>query len=166
MTIAKLNIEVGKAISSHTALLSFDIFPGKCAVLLNEKFIDLVNWAPEKWVRPCCVPTTRWGGMSSLTTWWRHQMETFSALLALCAGNSPVPVNSPHKGQWRGALMFSLIYAWINDWVNNRETGDLRRQGGHCDVIVMIQVSRSFSHWFRAKMIGLITHWQKNPNTK
>ena len=24
-------------------------------------------------------------------TWWRHQMETFSALLAICAGNSPVP---------------------------------------------------------------------------
>ena len=53
-------------------------------------------------------------------TWWRHQMETFSALLALCAGNSPVPVNSPHKGQWRGALMFSLIYACISDLVNNR----------------------------------------------
>ena len=70
-------------------------------------------------------------------SWWRHQMETFSALLALCAGNSPVPVISPHKGQWRGALMFSLIYAWINDWVNNREAGDLRRQRGHCDVIVM-----------------------------
>ena len=69
--------------------------------------------------------------------WWRHQMETFSVLLALCAGTSPVPVNSPHKGQWRGALMFSLIYAWINDWVNNRETGDLRRQCGHYDVIVM-----------------------------
>ena len=65
-------------------------------------------------------------------------METFSALLAICAGNSPVPVNSPHKGQWRGALMFSLIYAWINDWVNNREAGDLRRQRGHYDVIVMI----------------------------
>ena len=72
-----------------------------------------------------------------LLTWWRHQMETFSALLALCAGNSPVPVNSPHKGQWRGALMFSFIYAWINDWVNNREAGDLRRQDGHYDVIVM-----------------------------
>ena len=72
------------------------------------------------------------------TPWWRHQMETFSALLALCAGNSPpVPVNSPHKGQWRGALMFSFIYAWINDWVNNREAGDLRRQDGHYDVIVM-----------------------------
>ena len=47
------------------------------------------------------------------------------------------PVNFPHKGQWRGALMFSLIYAWINDWVNNREAGDLRRQHGHYDVVVM-----------------------------
>ena len=47
------------------------------------------------------------------------------------------PVNFPHKGQWRGALMFSLIYAWMNDWVNNREAGDLRRQHGHYDVIVM-----------------------------
>ena len=45
---------------------------------------------------------------------------------------------SPHKGQWRGALMFSLIYARINDWVNNREAGVLRRQRGHYDVIVMI----------------------------
>ena len=48
------------------------------------------------------------------------------------------PVNFPHKGQWRGPLMFSLIYAWINDWVNNREAGDLRRQHGHYDVIVML----------------------------
>ena len=39
--------------------------------------------------------------------------------------------------------MFSLIYAWINDWVNNREAGDLRRQRGHYDVIVMI---RSYNH--------------------
>ena len=72
-----------------------------------------------------------------LITWWRHQMETFSALLALCAGKSPVPVNFPHKGQWRRVLMFSLIYAWIHDWINNSEAGDLRRQRGHYDVIVM-----------------------------
>ena len=62
----------------------------------------------------------------NILIWWRHQMETFSALLAICAGNSPVPVNSPHKGQWRGAWMFSLICVWINGWVNNREAGDLR----------------------------------------
>ena len=67
-------------------------------------------------------------------------METFSALRAICAGNSPIPVNSPHKGQWRRPLMFSLIYAWINDWVNNREAGDLRRHRGHHDVIVWCYV--------------------------
>ena len=46
------------------------------------------------------------------------------------------PVNSPHKGQWRGALMFSLICAWINSWVNNRDAGDLRRHRPHYDVIL------------------------------
>ena len=40
-------------------------------------------------------------------------------------------------GQWRGALMFSLICAWINGWVNNREAGDLRRHRAHYDVTVM-----------------------------
>ena len=44
------------------------------------------------------------------------------------------PVNSPHKGQWRGALMFSLICAWINGRVNNGETVDLRRHRAHYDV--------------------------------
>ena len=47
------------------------------------------------------------------------------------------PVNFPHKGQWRGALMFTLICARINSWVNNGEAGDLRRHPGHYDVIVM-----------------------------
>ena len=82
----------------------------------------------------------------SIYPWWRHQMKTFSALLTLCAGNSPVPVNSPHKGQWRGTLMFSLICAWINDWVNNREAGDLRRHLGHYDVNVMSNLRRHDAH--------------------
>ena len=64
-----------------------------------------------------------------LNSWWRHQMKTFSALLVICVGNSPV--------QWRGALMFSLICVWINGWVNNGEAGDLRRHRPQCDVIVM-----------------------------
>ena len=88
-------------------------------------------------------------------------METFSALLAICAENSPVPVNSPHKGQWRGALMFSLIRARINGWVNNREAGDLSRHQVHCDVIVMIRESLFSDNDFtkswisEAKPIGL-----------
>ena len=64
-------------------------------------------------------------------------METFSALLAICAGNSLVAVNSPLKDQWRGDLMFSLICIWINGWVNNREAGDLRCYHAHYVVIVM-----------------------------
>ena len=47
-------------------------------------------------------------------------------------------VNTPHKDQWHGALMFSLICAWINGWANNREAGDLRRHRAHCDVTVMV----------------------------
>ena len=47
------------------------------------------------------------------------------------------PVNSPRKGQWRGALIFTLICAWINGRVNNREAGDLRHHRAHYDVILM-----------------------------
>ena len=65
-----------------------------------------------------------------------HQMETFSTLLVLCEGNSPV-TSGHHKGQWRRALMFSLICAWINGRVNNRDAGDLKRHRAHYDVTVM-----------------------------
>ena len=52
-------------------------------------------------------------------------------------GNSPVNDESPHKGQWREALMLSLICAWTNGWVNNRNASDLRRHRAHYDVTVM-----------------------------
>ena len=48
------------------------------------------------------------------------------------------PVDSPHKGQWRGALMVSLICAWTNGWANTRDAGDLRRHEDHYDVVAMI----------------------------
>ena len=48
------------------------------------------------------------------------------------------PVNYPHKGEWRGALMFSLICAWINGCVNNGEAGDLRRHRALYDVTVVV----------------------------
>ena len=64
-------------------------------------------------------------------------METFSALLAFVWGIHRSPLNSSHKGQRRGALMFSLISVWTNNWMNNRKAGDLRRYQAHYDVIVM-----------------------------
>ena len=47
------------------------------------------------------------------------------------------PVNSPHKAQWRRALMFSMIFAWTNSWVNNRNAGGLIRRRAHFNAIVM-----------------------------
>ena len=69
--------------------------------------------------------------------WWRHQMETFLALLAFCAGNSPVTGEFPAQRPVMRSFDVYLICAWINGWVNNREAGDLRRHRGHHDVTVM-----------------------------
>ena len=65
---------------------------------------------------------------------WKH----FPHYWPFVRGIHPSPVNSPHKGQWRGALMFSLICAWISGWVNNRQAGDSRRHCAHYDVSVMV----------------------------
>ena len=68
------------------------------------------------------------------------------------------PVNSPHKGQWRGALMFSLICTRINGLVNNDGAGDLRRYRAHYDVIVML-----ISTWvWYPKPGGILDHKQAN----
>ena len=67
---------------------------------------------------------------------WKH----FPRYWPFVRGIPRSPVNSPHKGQWRGALMFSLICARIIAWVNNRKAGDFRRHRAHYDVIVMIMV--------------------------
>ena len=70
-------------------------------------------------------------------SWWRHQMEKKSRYWPFVRGIRRLPMNSPHKGQWRGALMFSLICVWTNGWANNRDAGDLRRHRAHYDVLVM-----------------------------
>ena len=67
-------------------------------------------------------------------TWWRHQMETFSAL----------PVDSPHNGQWRRASMFSLICAWTNGWANNRGAVGFRHHRAYFDTTVMQMWSNSY----------------------
>ena len=62
---------------------------------------------------------------------WKH----FLRYWPLVRGIHRSPVTSPHNGQWHGVLIFSLICAWINEWVNN---GDLRRYSAHYDVIVNV----------------------------
>ena len=64
---------------------------------------------------------------------WKH----FPCYWPVVGGTHRPQVNSPHKDQWRGDLVFYLICALINGWVNNREAGYLRRHRAHYDVTVM-----------------------------
>ena len=79
---------------------------------------------------------------------WLHQMETFSHYWPFVRGIHRSPMNSPYKGQWCRALMFSLIWAWTNCSVNNRDAGDLRRHHTHYDVTVM--------NWILNKMAAIL----------
>ena len=64
-------------------------------------------------------------------------MEIFSALLAICAGDSPVSGEFPEQRPVTRSFDVFFIYAWINDWVNNGEAGELSRYPAHYDVTVM-----------------------------
>ena len=94
-------------------------------------------------------------------TWWHNQMETFAGLLVLHRSQ----VDSPPKGQWHGALMFSLICAKINFWVINCEAGDLRRYCAHHDVVVMNHGSQQFWKHVESISIEFAFYLKKNPDT-
>ena len=93
----------------------------------------------------CRVPTSE--------SWWRHQMETFSALLAICAGNSPVP----GEGQWRGALMFSAFDKRLRkqSWVWWLETL-LCPLWRHCNDISMHPVINSHHRNKNPTFLGMV----------
>ena len=105
----------------------FSIIPSSQINCLLERSLQKV----DIYRRPVKAPNT------TRVTWWRHQMELFSRHLPFGWGIHRSAVNSPHKDQWRRALIFSLICAWINGLINNREAGDLRRHCSHSDVTVM-----------------------------
>ena len=65
---------------------------------------------------------------------WKH----FPRYWPFVRGIHRSPVNYPHKGRWRGTLMFPLICVGINGWINNREARDLRRYVAHYDVFQRI----------------------------
>ena len=72
-----------------------------------------------------------------MKSWWRHQIETFSALLAICAGNSPVPGEFPAQMPVTRSFDVFFDLRLNKGWVNNSEAGDLRRYRTHYEVIVM-----------------------------
>ena len=114
----------------------------------NSLFCRMTNVHPNK--TKWCSPGTQFilsyhiSFLTSLAQRQYYMMTSSNGNIFRVTGHLWVihrsPVNSPHKGQWRGALIFSLICVWINGWVNNREAGDLRRYPAHYDVTVMIIV--------------------------
>ena len=89
---------------------------------------------------------------------WKH----FLRYCHFVKGIHRSPVNSPHEGQWRGVLMFSLICVWINGWVNNRETGDLRCHRAHYDIIVMCLLVSKHAGCLDQKDLGTISMVSSN----
>ena len=88
---------------------------------------QIIGWSPTLWINRVCK------NIHDDVIKWKH----FPRYWPFVQGIHRSPVNSPHKGQWRGALMFSLICVRINGWVNNREASDLRCHRAHYDVTVM-----------------------------
>ena len=68
-------------------------------------------------------------------TWWRHEMETFSASLALCEGNTHITGGfAPQRpGTWSFFVFFCA---------NNRDAGDLSRHRAHYDVTVIRTIQK------------------------
>ena len=64
----------------------------------------------------------------------------------LLGGIHRSPVDSSHKGQWRGALMFPLICTRTNGWANNRDARELKHHRTHYDVAVMVWGQQP-RHW-------------------
>ena len=90
---------------------------------------SFANHNNKKTLREPCIS---WGHDDVIK--WKH----FPRYWPFVWGIYRSPVNSPHKGQWLGALMLPLIWARTNGWVNNGEAGDLRRHRAYYDVTVMV----------------------------
>ena len=77
---------------------------------------------------------------------WKH----FPRYWPFAQGIHRSPVNSPHKGQWHGALMFSYICTRVNGWVNTRDAGDSRCYRTHYNAIVM-RYEHNCKHYTKTK---------------
>ena len=107
-------------------------------LVIHMTLINHLLHQPPKWIQNTQV-TCPWRKTCSIVCMRNHMMTSsngniFRVTGPLCGEFHRSSVNSPHKGQWRGALMFYLICAWTNGWVSNREAGDLRRHRTQYDV--------------------------------
>ena len=89
---------------------------------------------------------------------WKH----FPCYRPFVRGIHRSAINSPHIGQWRGALMFPLICAWINAWASNRIVRLViwECHRAHYDVIVMTHKSSTWHGVFWINVSHFASDWQ------
>ena len=142
--------------SSLTAHISNEILSNTRSQIMNRYGIEWKKWLPfsRQYFQMRFLQWKCWLGAGHVTShflnqcwpWfmtsqkhddiikWKHFLRNCSFVQGIHWSS----VNSPHKGQWRGALTFSLICAWINGWVNYCDAVDLRCHCTHYDVTVMM----------------------------
>ena len=101
------------------------------------------------WLETISIPLWRHRNAFRVSpiTLWRYKIETFSALLALCEGNSPVADEFPPQ-RANNACFDVFVYVSLNKWLHKQlRAGDLRRHDGHCDVTVMKTRARLCFGW-------------------
>ena len=98
-------------------------------------------------VRQTNLHTSFLHGYPPLCRFLHDHVETFSALLAICARNWPVPGEFPTQRPVTWSFDGFFICVRINGWVNNRKAGDLRRYRAHYDASVMIHVYANLCHF-------------------
>ena len=144
-----------------TVLRSFDNFVLLAwkTWLTSSPFVGVLRRFNAQVIVMKCISWWRFIHHVQMTSWTSHddviKWKHFPRYWPFVRGIHRSPVNSPHKGQWRGALMFSLISTRLNGWVNNDEAGDLRWYRAHYDVTVMLDkiirsrdVSAGKMYWF------------------
>ena len=98
-------------------------------------------------IQPCILnvddsdDVSRYLASINESTWWRHQMEAFSALLALCEGDPSVIDGSPTQRPVTRSVDVFFISAGTNGWANDRDVDDLRRHRAHYGITVMNHIT-------------------------
>ena len=130
--VTKMNMKILCYFQINTGVCKFLVEIWRLYGKKTDEMCSVIVWLFQyhSFVGLCCRHTSE---THDDVMKWKH----FPHYWPFVQGIHQSPVNSAPKGQWRGALMFSLICFGINGWVNNRKAGDLRRHHAHYDVIIM-----------------------------
>ena len=129
-------------------------------ILLLVAYGFMIKYFLLEWYLKCILSSKIQQGISVIVLTYHDDVikrKNFPRYWPFVRGIYRFPVNSPHKGLRRGALIFSLILICVRiiGWVNNHEAGDLRRYYAHYDVTVMFFMQAQI-----AKLYKNIRSWE------